>query len=644
MTEASNFVRQTTTDGITEIVIGGRSVLESHSVLSQAIASRCGWDVANLFAEPVTTRGNGAAPTSISWYSIHEGDPISFRGLDDDARSAPEARLRERLAVLLPLLKDPDVGPLLGGLFFIASINDIVVVDGQPVITNWGLIPTEANATNAQRNDHFGRTLGRYTSLTECPPTSLDDWRIRYGGDQAPKASVTPLRPAAAAAVPPSPVEPQPPTGQTPPVSPAPPMPEGRIVLEEKWWQRPWVPVAIACTVTLLILLYLLIPGVLVQPTPVRVERAGPSSDVELQRQINRSLTERIAQLRQAGTAGVCTAEGGLVLPDGGTAAPSIPRQSPSPEGATPGSPRSQVPPNTLVPPPAASLTPPQGEATGRSLVDLLDSATALVFAQGQGGTGIGTGFFVSPKTIVTNFHVVEKADPSRIFVLNGKLGSLQKATLRTHTENSQIGSADLAILEIAAEKPVSYLPLAESIARLDNVVAAGYPAFILETDQGFKNLREGDSHAIPQMAVTQGVVTVIHQTAPGTSVIAHTAGISPGNSGGPLVDSCGRVVGVNTFLRADRETANRVNYSLHTDTVQAFLQEKNVSFQKATGPCTPTVMAPPAVARAPASPSNPAQPQGQSPAPAPAPAQSPAPAQPPAQSPAQPPAQPGKR
>ena len=47
---------------------------------------------------------------------------------------------------------------------------------------------------------------------------------------------------------------------------------------------------------------------------------------------------------------------------------------------------------------------------------------------------------------------------------------------------------------------------------------------------------------------MTQGVVTVVQNRGQDLPIVIHTADISPGNSGGPLIDERGRVVGVVTL------------------------------------------------------------------------------------------------
>jgi hypothetical protein len=85
-------------------------------------------------------------------------------------------------------------------------------------------------------------------------------------------------------------------------------------------------------------------------------------------------------------------------------------------------------------------------------------------------------------------------------------------------------------------------------------------------------------------------VVTVIQQAAQDLPVIIHTANISPGNSGGPLIDSCGRVVGVNTFIRVDQESSSRLNYALQASALATFLGEQGVPHRLLDDACQPRV------------------------------------------------------
>ena len=377
---------------------------------------------------------------------------------------------------------------------------------------------------------------------------------------------------------------------------------------------RPWLAPLIAVLVLALILLFLLIPGVLLYaPEQPALATPGLDQDLALRRDINEALRERVEALRGAVEENVCRADGELVLPDGRTPDGLTPRA----EGET-GAPESppERSPQALLPPDPQALVPPDDGAapdpsfTG-SLVDLLDQATVLVVVAAEDGA-IGSGFFVAPNIVVTNRHVVEGAGPDQLFVTNQALGGLQPARILHITTSSDIGTPDYAVLEVPSAEGLPQLALASQVARLDNVVAGGFPGVIMDTDINFQALRNGDPSAIPQMAVTQGVVTVIQQASQDLPVIIHTANISPGNSGGPLIDSCGRVVGVNTFIRVDQESSSRLNYALQASALATFLSERNVPYRLLEDTCQPQVAqaAPP-----PAPGPEPAPPEGDVPA-----------------------------
>jgi S1-C subfamily serine protease len=236
-----------------------------------------------------------------------------------------------------------------------------------------------------------------------------------------------------------------------------------------------------------------------------------------------------------------------------------------------------------------------------------------------QQSLSTGTGFFVGPNTVVTNAHVVDAAGED-IFVTSEPLHEVHPARLVGSTGPPEIGRPDFAILQVddVGSETASFA-LSPTVDKLDNVIAPGFPGVIMETDANYRALLQGDAAAAPELTAQSGAVTVIQTFPTGTEIIIHSADISPGNSGGPLVDTCGRVVGVNTFVNPDEQgTLRRLNYSLHTRELQRFLDGAGVAYSVSEEACQPMLAQAPEPPRAPAGEEPQAIPEDQPQAPGP--------------------------
>ena len=162
-----------------------------------------------------------------------------------------------------------------------------------------------------------------------------------------------------------------------------------------------------------------------------------------------------------------------------------------------------------------------------------------------------GTGFFVTNDgLLVTNAHVVKGAN--KFAVKNTKTGEVHTATL-LHTDKNN----DVALLKVdVAAKPIPLAPRFDG-KRGEEVLTLGYPR---TTAQG-----EGQKATFGRINAPSGIrddVRFAQVDLP----------IQPGNSGGPLINAQGQVVGITTSGLVGEGIQN-VNYALKVDYIYPLLQ-----------------------------------------------------------------------
>jgi serine protease Do len=216
----------------------------------------------------------------------------------------------------------------------------------------------------------------------------------------------------------------------------------------------------------------------------------------------------------------------------------------------------------------APAATASDGQAlSNRDLVALLNDATAMVLS----GEGSATGFFIAPDLLVTNRHAVEGSN-GRVYVTSKSLGGVHRGLVLAASDDSGNGAADFALLRVEGAPARRSLSFSTEIEPLMPVVAAGYPGLTIVQDEGFRALLGGDTTAAPELVLNRGEIQALQRSPQGLRVIAHSGRLLHGNSGGPLVDGCGRVIGINTYIAVDAAHAGHVSYAIAAEELAGFL------------------------------------------------------------------------
>ena len=187
------------------------------------------------------------------------------------------------------------------------------------------------------------------------------------------------------------------------------------------------------------------------------------------------------------------------------------------------------------------------------------DSPTVPAHVRPATPDSTGSGFAITPTQVVTNAHVVEGC--GRV-----TLGGGQPATVSSSETRS-----DLALLAVAPRSSFGVLRSGR-LRQGDTVTVVGYP---------LRGLLANGAQ------VTAGNVSALAGMQNDSRFIQITAPVQPGNSGGPLVDSSGNVVGVvvsklNAVKMAQLtgDIPQNVNFAVSPLTLQGFLDANGVEYQ----------------------------------------------------------------
>lgn len=193
---------------------------------------------------------------------------------------------------------------------------------------------------------------------------------------------------------------------------------------------------------------------------------------------------------------------------------------------------------------------------------------------------GHGTGVAIGPNRILTNAHVIAPAqedDTMRIGVVpsEGKNGWFARVVAVSPGN-------DLALLQLseAGSLPVATFytgPIADG----QEVHAVGYPGNV-DLAQGYSI---GDITTPSAPVKTRGNISG-GRSSKQFDTLLHTAPIGAGNSGGPLLDNCGRVIGINSFGTISQDADSEFYFAASMREVSRFLLNVHIKPRTTGAPC----------------------------------------------------------
>ncbi len=191
--------------------------------------------------------------------------------------------------------------------------------------------------------------------------------------------------------------------------------------------------------------------------------------------------------------------------------------------------------------------TAPAGAASIEEMIDAVMPAVVLIETTG----GRGSGFFVRYDTLITNVHVVQNDGYVTLRTHDG-------ATISARVE-SRAPAFDIAVLKVAQPSPSQrVIPMGSA-----KTLRPGQEIIVI-----------GSALGTLQNSVSRGVVSGL-RNAGGATLVQTDAASNPGNSGGPMLDRSGAVVGITTM---GYKNAEGLNFGVAIDHARDLLEGRQTS------------------------------------------------------------------
>lgn len=204
-----------------------------------------------------------------------------------------------------------------------------------------------------------------------------------------------------------------------------------------------------------------------------------------------------------------------------------------------------------------------------------------------MGGSGFAVGVNgEDPKYIVTNCHVISDDASNVSNLITVWFSEAANKYMRAEVVAADT-SKDLCVLELpeaTSERKALSLCKSDNVSKGDEVFTLGYPAYA-------RNSKNYQAFDIDDIVSSKGSISqktrLNNSGAIATNVYLTDATLGPGNSGGPMINSNGEVIGVNTWGTGSKDTTG--GYSTIIDELIPLLNSKSIPYTLSTDAASPS-------------------------------------------------------